>query len=358
MPKRPTSVPDKRLADFRQALATGTTPLETLRPALADPNYRLVALAAHHAGDQLIYALEAGPDRRLPTTRGLASHPGPAVYRQGRHRPRPGGLGLRRRGDFFLAGIRLRQLEPVWGGSQDTAVDCRVTCATGLAATTYARALPELTLLLADPEPRVRAGVMDAIACCEPIAAEAVLRTQAQAGDAEPEVTGACLLALLRLEADACMPFVGTLSRPGRPDPARAGGPGTRRIPTPCRARAVTGMLGRRTVQGCDRIGPAQGSSAPPQRSGLRLAVGTGDRRRASDQRAGGSGIGRLSRQPTVARSTPRDHRSARGRGSVGTAEPRFGRKPPDSPDYQGVASAVIRSVGGLASHRCLPPRQ
>jgi HEAT repeat protein len=51
---------------------------------------------------------------------------------------------------------------------------------------------------------------MDAIACCEPLAAESVLRTKAQAGDPEPEVTAACLLALLRLDPEPCAAFVGT----------------------------------------------------------------------------------------------------------------------------------------------------
>ena len=217
MPKRRTSVPDTRLADFRQALAAAAAPTETLlRPALADPHYRLVALAATHAGDQLIYALEADLIAAFRRLADLPHAQDPQCTAKGAIARALVALDCADI-DFFLAGIRLRQLEPVWGGSQDTAVDCRVTCATGLAATAYARALPELTRLLADPEPRVRAGVMDAIACCEPIAAEAVLRTQAQAGDAEPEVTGACLLALLRLESDACAPFVGTFLDRGDP---------------------------------------------------------------------------------------------------------------------------------------------
>lgn len=112
---------------------------------------------------------------------------------------------------FFFAGTRFRQLEPVWGGTQDTAVDIRMTCTMGLAGTAYHRALPELVSLLADPEPQVRAGVISAIACCESIAGEAVLRTKALAGDPKPEVTGVWLLALLELKpAGVTAPFVGT----------------------------------------------------------------------------------------------------------------------------------------------------
>ncbi|WP_295452545.1 hypothetical protein [uncultured Thiodictyon sp.] len=197
----------ERLAELRSAMAGGGAGVEILRPALADPHYRLVAAAAGYAGDGLHYGLE--PDLIAAFSR-LADLP-PA------RDPQCTAKGAIARAlvaldcpdvAFFLAGIRLRQPEPAWGGSQDTAVDCRITCAVGLAATAYARALPELTRLLADPEPRVRAGVMDAIACCEPIAAESVLRTKAQVGDAEPEVIGACLLALLRLDAVPCAAFV------------------------------------------------------------------------------------------------------------------------------------------------------
>ncbi len=206
----------ERLAGLRAAVADGGATLETLRPALADPNYRLVAAAAGYAGDGLLYPLE--PDL-IAAFRRLANGPhtqDPQCTAKGAIARALVALDCANV-EFFLAGIRLRQLEPAWGGSQDTALDCRVTCAMGLAATAYARALPELTRLLADPEPRVRAGVMDAIACCEPLAAESVLRTNAQCGDPEPEVTGACLLALLRLDAAPCAAFVGTFLDRGDP---------------------------------------------------------------------------------------------------------------------------------------------
>ncbi|AUB79968.1 hypothetical protein [Candidatus Thiodictyon syntrophicum] len=206
----------ERLAGLRTAVADGGATLETLRPALADPNYRLVAAAAGYAGDGLLYPLE--PDL-IAAFRRLADGPhtqDPQCTAKGAIARALVALDCANV-EFFLTGIRLRQLEPAWGGSQDTALDCRVSCAMGLAATAYARALPELIRLLADPEPRVRAGVMDAIACCEPIAAESVLRTKAQCGDPEPEVTGACLLALLRLDAAPCAAFVGTFLDRGDP---------------------------------------------------------------------------------------------------------------------------------------------
>ena len=198
----------ERLAELRTAINNVTATGQALHAALADPHYRLVAAAAGYASDGLRYDLE--PDL-IAAFRRLADRP----HTQDPQCTAKGAIARAlvaidcANVEFYLAGIRLHQREPAWGGSQDTAVDCRVTCAMGLAATAYARALPELTRLLADPEPRVRAGVMDAIACCEPIAAESVLRTKAQAGDPEAEVIGACLLALLRLESGDCTTFVG-----------------------------------------------------------------------------------------------------------------------------------------------------
>lgn len=49
--------------------------------------------------------------------------------------------------DFYLAGIRYEQLEPVWGGSADTAIDVRCSCAVGLVNTRHSRAIQELTTL-------------------------------------------------------------------------------------------------------------------------------------------------------------------------------------------------------------------
>ena len=34
--------------------------------------------------------------------------------------------------EFFRGGLQYRQLEPVWGGTADTAVDVRASCAMGL----------------------------------------------------------------------------------------------------------------------------------------------------------------------------------------------------------------------------------
>lgn len=110
--------------------------------------------------------------------------------------------------DFFLQGIRYRQPEPVWGGSADAAIDIRCSCAMGLVATGYSRAIQELTELLDDPEWRARAGAARAISCGHPGEAEALLRFKVRIGDGEPEVLGECFSGLLAIAPEACLPLV------------------------------------------------------------------------------------------------------------------------------------------------------
>jgi hypothetical protein len=108
----------------------------------------------------------------------------------------------------YREGIALRQREPVWGGSVDTAADVRASCAMGLAASGDPDALLDLVDLLADPEHRARSGAVRAIGCTQPLAAAAVLRTKALAGDAEPDVVGECFRALLAVAPETSPDFV------------------------------------------------------------------------------------------------------------------------------------------------------
>jgi hypothetical protein len=124
---------------------------------------------------------------------------------------------------FYREGIVLRQPEPVWGGSVDTAADVRASCAMGLAASGDPDALLDLVDLLADTEHRARIGAVRAIGCTQPLAATAVLRTKALLGDTEPEVIGECFRALLALAPDQSPGFVARwLDAPPGADPALA----------------------------------------------------------------------------------------------------------------------------------------
>jgi HEAT repeat protein len=110
--------------------------------------------------------------------------------------------------EFFLAGIRYRQPEPIWGGSADAAIDVRCSCAMGLVQAGYPRAIQELTELLDDPEWRARAGAARAISCGDPGEAEALLRFKVRVGDPEPEVLGECFTGLLAIAPEECVPLV------------------------------------------------------------------------------------------------------------------------------------------------------
>jgi HEAT repeats len=110
--------------------------------------------------------------------------------------------------EFFRAGLRYRQLEPVWGGSVDTATDVRSACAMGMVASGYWRALPEVVELLADKEVRVREGAARAISCGNPQAAEVLLRFKVLTGDSEPQVIGECFTGLMAIAADESLAFV------------------------------------------------------------------------------------------------------------------------------------------------------
>jgi hypothetical protein len=116
---------------------------------------------------------------------------------------------------FFLEGIRYVQREPVWGGSADTAADVRCSCAMGLVSSGYVRAIPELAVLLNDPEVRAREGAARAISCGHPREAEGLLRFKVLVGDAHPEVLSECFTGLLAIAPEECMAFVAAnLSHP------------------------------------------------------------------------------------------------------------------------------------------------
>jgi hypothetical protein len=189
-----------------------------LREALANAHYRPVARAAELAAQGLHYALEPA---LMDAFRRLGAQD---------HKHDPGCIakgGLARAlvaldcldAGFYREGLRLRQPEPVWGGSVDTAADVRASCAMGLAASGDPDALLDLVDLLADPEHRARIGAVRAIGCTQPLAAAAVLRTKGLAGDAEPEVIGECFRALLAVAPDSSPEFVARWL-----DPPRGGG--------------------------------------------------------------------------------------------------------------------------------------
>ncbi len=65
-----------------------------------------------------------------------------------------------------------------------------------------------ITELLADAERSARVHAVHALADVGHESVVPLLRVKVQCGDREPEVTGACFSALLRLAADGSVPFV------------------------------------------------------------------------------------------------------------------------------------------------------
>ncbi len=107
------------------------------------------------------------------------------------------------------------QMEPVFGGRVDTAVDLRGASALALAETAVGDVLVDLANLLADPEPPVRISAARAVAVHGRGAGIPLLHLRSLAGDPEPRVVSESFLALLRLDARGEMPFVASFLEKG-----------------------------------------------------------------------------------------------------------------------------------------------
>jgi HEAT repeat protein len=200
---------DDRLAELEAAVeeAGGDELRAVLAKALGDRHYRVVAFAAHVAAERLVYdclpeLLEAYPrflDKAVKHDPNCLAKK--AIMRalydldcEDTH--------------FYRAALRYRQMEPVWGGTVDTAADLRSSAAMGLVASGDPRALIEVAELLTDSEAPVRAGAARAIACGNPREAELVLRLKAMTGDDDALVVGECFTGLLSVDPDESIEFV------------------------------------------------------------------------------------------------------------------------------------------------------
>ena len=206
MSRRPQTNVDAELTLLDELPADRAAKAEALKRALAG-HYRVAAKAARAAEDALLYEL-------VPT---LLSSYARLLDKPLKQDPSCFAKKALARAlvaldcndvEFFLGGIRYRQLEPVWGGTADTAVDVRASCAMGLVASGYSRALVELTALLNDADAAARIGAVRAVACGNPREAELLLRCKALAGDAEPQVLGECFTGLLAVEPEESIGFV------------------------------------------------------------------------------------------------------------------------------------------------------
>jgi HEAT repeat protein len=147
--------------------------------------------------------------------------------------------GIEHRGtDVFLRAARYVQLEPVWGGSEDSAPPLRAAAVVALARAEGAGCLPLLVDALADPARDVRLAAATALGAVGTEGAGLVLRLKVRVGDEDPDVLSECLGGLLAVDPGENLALVGGLLEPM--DPAR------------CEAAALA--LGRSRLPGA--LGP------------------------------------------------------------------------------------------------------
>jgi len=202
---------EKKLAEI-EALRHAPDPAsvrDALRKALKDRNNFLVSKAAAIAGglriEELMDDLIAAFDRFFIDP--VKSDP--QCWAKNAIAKALKDLNCRQAG-VFLRGIDHVQLEPVWGGSTDTAATLRGSCTLALVDCQ----MDDLEILthfadrLADKEKPVRLDAALAIAQFGRGEGALLLRLKLLMGDREPEVLGQCFSSLLSLAPESALPFI------------------------------------------------------------------------------------------------------------------------------------------------------
>lgn len=123
----------------------------------------------------------------------------------------------------YVRGARWVQMEPVWGGQEDTASSLRGICLLALPACFDARREDVFRALvdgLTEPAQTVRLECVRAIAEMGGDEAPLLLRLKARTGDAEPPVIGQVFDSLLKLEGREGMAFVAAFLDSGKAEVA------------------------------------------------------------------------------------------------------------------------------------------
>lgn len=125
--------------------------------------------------------------------------------------------------ELYLRGLSYTQKEPVWGGSEDTAVTLRGECALALV---QCRGLSDFDVLeklveaWADESAQVRGNIARAVGAVERRESALLLMTKVLAGDSEPVVIGECFSGLLDLRGGGSLPFLRRFLKSGKEDVA------------------------------------------------------------------------------------------------------------------------------------------
>ena len=113
--------------------------------------------------------------------------------------------------ELFLRGARHVQMEPVWGGQDDTASTLRGVCMLGLVAASDIRRETVLRVLVdgvTDPKANVRVEAARGLAQMGGDEGSLLLRFKAKVGDSELSVVGQVFDCLLAMEREEVVPFV------------------------------------------------------------------------------------------------------------------------------------------------------
>ena len=213
---------DRKIQELDALRSAPSSPAtaDQLRKALKDRSNFLVSKAAALAGEfglpALIPDLAAAFDRFL--TDSVKSDP--QCWAKNAIAKALKDLGFDEP-ELFLRGLRHVQLEPVWGGREDTAATLRGACAFALVNCPRPRLeiLEHLSDRLAmDPGKTVRTDVARAIAQLSGPDSVLLLRFKALSGDRDPEVTGQCLLSLIGMAPRDYVPFAADFLDAADPD--------------------------------------------------------------------------------------------------------------------------------------------
>jgi HEAT repeat protein len=195
-----------------EALRRSSDPAEivaALRKALQDRNNYLVSKAAAIAGDLRLEELT--PDLIAAFDRFFEDpvKSDPQCWAKNAIAKALKDLGCRE-ASAFLRGIDYVQLEPVWGGSSDSAITLRGACTLALVDCRLddLEILTHLADRLADKEKSVRVDAALAIAQFGREEGAPLLRLKLLLGDREPEVIGQCCFSLLNLAPRQALPLL------------------------------------------------------------------------------------------------------------------------------------------------------
>ena len=203
-------------AELEALSAVGELPREqalpAIRAALGRSNNLLVSRAARYAARlelrELIPELAAALSRQLQ-----AEDPAKADPQCWAKNELAKALSQFEHQDsgLFLAGLRLHQMEPTWGGSTDTAGALRGQCALALVQCrdmTAAAICRALLPLFRDEDPPVRVNAARALTQLGSDTAALLLRFRVELGSDAPELLGACLSGVLALEGESALAWV------------------------------------------------------------------------------------------------------------------------------------------------------